>query len=208
MLPLPLIKNKKTVNPRDSSSTPVFQLETAMGAAIECFDDSGAVVVPRARFAPVKTCADLLVLRSDAYKITEASTVELSDVSAPAVKLDDAHYKSVGQSGRACRGLPSLFLWRGRGNGVDLHGLRAWWGPGSALGGNAQLAVAGPPVGPRSCPCEDDEAMEYRETCDVRCPLLRPSFSPPHTHDQQAGGQDGRADQVGALAVAGLVPDS
>lgn len=95
VLPLPLIKNKKTVNPRDSGSTPVFQLETAMGAAIECFDDSGAVVVPRSRFAPVKTCADLLVLRSDAYKITQASTVELSDVAAPAVKLDDGHYKSV-----------------------------------------------------------------------------------------------------------------
>ena len=68
-LPLPLIKNKKTVNPRDSSSAPVFQLETAMGSAIECFDDAGAVVVPRERFAPVKTCGDLFILRSDAYKV-------------------------------------------------------------------------------------------------------------------------------------------
>ena len=65
---LPLIKNKKTVNPRDSASAPVFQLETAMGSAVECFDDSGAVVVPRARFAPVKTCNDLFALRSDAFK--------------------------------------------------------------------------------------------------------------------------------------------
>jgi hypothetical protein len=32
VLPLPLIKNKKTVNPRDSSTEPVFQLETAMGS--------------------------------------------------------------------------------------------------------------------------------------------------------------------------------
>jgi hypothetical protein len=55
VLPLPLIKNKKTVNPRDSSSAPVFQLETAMGSAIECFDGATAVVVPRTRFAPVKT---------------------------------------------------------------------------------------------------------------------------------------------------------
>jgi len=52
---LPLIKNKKTVNPRDGSSAPVFQLETAMGSAIECFDGAAAVVVPRTRFAPVKT---------------------------------------------------------------------------------------------------------------------------------------------------------
>ena len=69
VLKLPLIKNKKTVNPRDSSSPPVFQLETAMGSAIECFDDAGAVVVPRERFAPVKTTNDLFGLRSDAYKV-------------------------------------------------------------------------------------------------------------------------------------------
>ena len=69
VLHLPLIKNKKTVNPRDSSTPAVFQLETAMGSAIECFDDAGAVVVPRARFAPVKTTNDLFGLRSDAFKV-------------------------------------------------------------------------------------------------------------------------------------------
>ena len=70
-LPLPLITNSKTVDPRDPSSTKVLQLESAMGAAIECFDQSGAVVVPRTRFAPVKTTSDLLVLRSDACRVTE-----------------------------------------------------------------------------------------------------------------------------------------
>ena len=35
VVPLPMIKNKKTVDPKDDASTPVFQLETAMGAAIE-----------------------------------------------------------------------------------------------------------------------------------------------------------------------------
>lgn len=35
-----------------------------MGSAIECFDDADAVVVPRSRFAPVKTCNDLFALRS------------------------------------------------------------------------------------------------------------------------------------------------
>lgn len=109
VLPLPLIKNKKTVNPRDSSSAPVFQLETAMGAAIECFQDAGAVVVPRSRFAPVKTCSDLLVLRSDAYKITPAATVELVEPTAPAVKLDDKHYKLVDQMERLVKAVPSLW---------------------------------------------------------------------------------------------------
>ena len=60
------------VNPRDSDSAPVFQLETAMGSAIECFESAGAIVVPRTRFTPVKTCNDLFVLRSDAYKVPVA----------------------------------------------------------------------------------------------------------------------------------------
>ena len=42
VVPLPMIKNKKTVDPKDDSSTPVFQLETAMGAAIECFKGATA----------------------------------------------------------------------------------------------------------------------------------------------------------------------
>lgn len=75
-LPLPLIKNAKTVNPREGSSAAVFQLETAMGSAIECFDGAAAVVVPRTRFAPVKTTSDLFLLRSDVYTITPAATIE------------------------------------------------------------------------------------------------------------------------------------
>ena len=66
-MPLPMIQNKKTVDPRDSQSTQVYQLETAMGAAIESFSGSAAVCVPRSRFAPVKTTSDLFAIRSDAY---------------------------------------------------------------------------------------------------------------------------------------------
>lgn len=108
MLPLPLIKNKKTVNPRDSASAPVFQLETAMGSAIECFDGAGAVVVPRSRFAPVKTCNDLFCLRSDAYVVTDASTVELAVPEQPFIKLDDKHYKLVDKMEALVEGYPSL----------------------------------------------------------------------------------------------------
>lgn len=107
-LSLPLIKNKKTVNPRDSSTPPVFQLETAMGSAIECFDNAGAVVVPRTRFAPVKTCSDLFVLRSDVYAITPASTVEAVVEKVPLVKLDDGYYKLVDKMERLAPRIPSL----------------------------------------------------------------------------------------------------
>lgn len=95
-LPLPLIKNTKTVDPRDASSPAVLQLETAMGAAIECFAESGAVLVPRARFAPVKTTGDLLALRSDAYRMTDDCRLELSPDChgvPPEVVLDAKHYK-------------------------------------------------------------------------------------------------------------------
>ncbi len=40
---LPMIRNTKTIDPRDASSPVVYQLETAMGAAIELFEDAAAV---------------------------------------------------------------------------------------------------------------------------------------------------------------------
>ena len=76
-LPLPMIKNSKTVDPRDKQSTPVYQLEIAMGAAIECFTGASAICVPRSRFAPVKTTSDLLALRSDAYETTPDGRIAL-----------------------------------------------------------------------------------------------------------------------------------
>lgn len=111
-IPLPMIKNAKTVDPRDKNSPKVFQLETAMGAAIECFDNAGAMVVPRSRFAPVKTTADLLTLRSDAYDVTEDSRLELSSTCGgmpPTIDLDSEHYKLVDQlDEKLTGGAPSL----------------------------------------------------------------------------------------------------
>lgn len=108
VLPLPMIVNRKTVDPRDKASTPVIQLEVAMGAAIECFAGAAAVNVPRSRFAPVKTTADLLALRSDAYEVNEAGQVQLRAErhgKPPVIELDD-YYKLV--DALAELGLPSL----------------------------------------------------------------------------------------------------
>jgi UTP--glucose-1-phosphate uridylyltransferase len=91
---LPLIVNRKTVDPKDPSSTPVIQLETAMGAAIGSIPGSRAVLVPRTRFAPVKTTDDLLVVRSDAYELTgDGRMAPVFDGSAPVVTLDPGHYR-------------------------------------------------------------------------------------------------------------------
>merc|ERR1719267_182053 len=93
-LPLPVMVNDKTVDPRDKSSTKVIQLETAMGAAISCFDGAIALQIPRTRFAPVKKCDDLVALRSDAYQITEDFRIQLAaerNGVPPTIKLDDAY---------------------------------------------------------------------------------------------------------------------
>jgi UTP--glucose-1-phosphate uridylyltransferase len=91
---LPLIVNRKTVDPRDPGSTPVIQLESAMGAAIAAIPGARAVHVPRSRFAPVKTTNDLLVVRSDAYELTGDGQMKASfDGPAPVVSLDDSFYK-------------------------------------------------------------------------------------------------------------------
>jgi UDP-N-acetylglucosamine pyrophosphorylase len=99
VLPLPMIRNNKTVDPRDKKSTPVVQLEIAMGAAIECFEGAAAIDVPRSRFAPVKTTGDLLALRSDAYEVLENGQVRLAASRLgvpPVVSLSD-EYKLVDQ---------------------------------------------------------------------------------------------------------------
>ena len=91
---LPLIVNRKTVDPRDPDSTPVIQLESAMGAAIGSIPGARAVHVPRSRFAPVKTTNDLLVVRSDAYELTGDGEMRPSfDGQEPVVTLDEDYYK-------------------------------------------------------------------------------------------------------------------
>ena len=97
-LDLPLIVNHKTVDPKDSESTPVLQLETAMGAAIDVWDGAQAIRVARRRYAPVKTTNDLLAVRSDAFLLNQDSRVELAperDGRPPVVALDPSHHKLV-----------------------------------------------------------------------------------------------------------------
>jgi UTP--glucose-1-phosphate uridylyltransferase len=91
---LPLIVNRKTVDPTDPDSTPVLQLETAMGAAIGSIDGAQAVEVPRTRFVPVKTTDDLLVIRSDAYNVSDEGEVTPTfDGAPPVVSLSREYFR-------------------------------------------------------------------------------------------------------------------
>ncbi|HUO71863.1 MAG TPA: UTP--glucose-1-phosphate uridylyltransferase [Solirubrobacteraceae bacterium] len=96
VLELPLIVNRKTVDPRDADSPAVIQLESAMGAAIGSFSGAALLCVPRTRFVPVKTTDDLLVLRSDVYSLTDEMYVEAVPErrgNLPFVELDKRFYK-------------------------------------------------------------------------------------------------------------------
>ena len=91
VLGLPIIVNRKTVDPADPRSPAVLQLETAMGAAIGAFERVAAVRVPRSRFIPVKTTNDLLVLRSDVYALGDDGRLD-AVAPPPFVDLDPAHF--------------------------------------------------------------------------------------------------------------------
>lgn len=110
VLGLPIIVNRKTVDPSDSSSTPVIQIESAMGTAIETFEGSQALLVDRKRFKPVKTTNDLLVLRSDFYHLADdGELVPARSGDEPFVTLDSDHYKLLAEfEKRFPRGVPSL----------------------------------------------------------------------------------------------------
>jgi len=109
VLGLPLIRNVKTVDPTDPASPEVFQIETAMGAAVEVFQGAQALEVGRDRFLPVKTTNDLLLLRSDVYDVTDSGAVVQVVDTAPFIDLDPAYYRRIADfEARFGHGVPSL----------------------------------------------------------------------------------------------------
>jgi UTP--glucose-1-phosphate uridylyltransferase len=141
VLGLPLICNRKTVDPRDPTSPEVFQMETAMGAAIEVFDTSVALLVERERFVPVKTTNDLLSLRSDVYSVTERGTLTLTTDAAPFVDLDPRYFRVIDDfDARFPEGAPSL-------REVTSLRVRGDWTilAGADLRGDVELDDAGSP---------------------------------------------------------------
>ncbi|MGI8803882.1 MAG: UTP--glucose-1-phosphate uridylyltransferase [Solirubrobacteraceae bacterium] len=113
ILSLPLIRNEKTVDPTDPSSTAVYQLETAIGSSIALFERASALRIPRDRFVPVKTTDDLLALRSDCFERTDDARIVVSprrrSPDPPYIELDPDHYKLLDDfEPRFAAGPPSL----------------------------------------------------------------------------------------------------
>ena len=100
---LEIIINPKTTDEGHS----VIQLETAAGAAIKHFKNAHGINVPRKRFLPVKSCSDLLLIKSDIYSLQHGQLVineQRMFETTPVIKLGD-HFKKVAYS------FP--FLWDG-----------------------------------------------------------------------------------------------
>jgi len=139
LLPLPMIRNEKPVDPRDAASPRTIQLETAMGAAIECFEDARALRVGRVRFAPVKTTNDLLAVASDAYELTDDYRIVRHPDAAEAlvVDLDPAFFKRIDHyEERFAAGPPSLLGARSLRVRGDVH-----FGAGVVVRGEAEVTA-------------------------------------------------------------------
>ncbi len=106
LLPLTMILNKKEVDGEH-----VYQVESAMGAAISVFKNSRAIVVSRDRFAPVKKTNDMLAILSDVYELTPDYKLKLVNEYArvPHIELNEEFYKDINDFEKRFKdGIPSL----------------------------------------------------------------------------------------------------
>lgn len=140
---LQLIRNEKTVDPKDSESTPVIQIESAMGGAIEVFEGATCICVDRSRFLPVKTTNELLLLRSDVYDLDESAHLVKTTDSTCEVDLDKEFYKKVGDFTDRIPEPPSL-------RGATALSVSGDWtfGSGVVVDGRADLTTEEPATVP------------------------------------------------------------
>ena len=109
VLGLPMIANRKTVDPTDRTSPEVIQIESAMGAAIEVFEGARAITVPRTRFRPVKTTNELLLLRSDIYALSDGyELISQIDHEDPYVDLGPTYAHIAEFTRHFEQGVPSI----------------------------------------------------------------------------------------------------
>jgi len=105
-LDLDIIINEKSLD----DGQPIIQLETAAGAAIKHFDRAHGVNVPRNRFLPVKSCSDLLLIKSDIYSLEHGQLVINPNrmfQNTPVIKLGD-HFKKIQQFQKRFKKIPTI----------------------------------------------------------------------------------------------------
>ncbi|KAI9463620.1 UDPGP-domain-containing protein [Lactarius psammicola] len=99
------------INPKQTDDgQAVIQLETAAGAAIKHFKGAHGVNVPRSRFLPVKSCSDLLLIKSDIYSLEHGQLVinpSRMFENTPVIKLGD-HFKKIQQFQKRFKKIPTI----------------------------------------------------------------------------------------------------
>jgi len=110
-LEMEIIPNGKTIpgDKKGESDISIIQLETAVGAAIRHFNNAHGVNVPRRRFLPVKTCSDLMLVKSDLYQLKhgqlQMSAARFGD--APLIKLG-SDFKKVSDFQKRIPSIPKV----------------------------------------------------------------------------------------------------
>ncbi|KAF9485925.1 UTP-glucose-1-phosphate uridylyltransferase [Pholiota conissans] len=105
-LELEIIINPKTTEDGHA----VIQLETAAGAAIKHFKNAHGINVPRKRFLPVKSCSDLLLIKSDIYSLQHGQLIlneQRMFETTPVIKLGD-HFKKIQQFQKRFKKIPKI----------------------------------------------------------------------------------------------------
>lgn len=100
------------VNPKHlDSGVDVIQLETAAGAAMKYFDRAIGINVPRKRFLPVKKTSDLLLIKSNLYRLEKGCLTmnpQRAFPSVPLVKLGDEHFAKVREFSARFASIPDV----------------------------------------------------------------------------------------------------
>ncbi|EXJ62022.1 UTP-glucose-1-phosphate uridylyltransferase [Cladophialophora yegresii CBS 114405] len=110
-LEMEIIPNEKSIpaDKKGEADISIIQLETAVGAAIKHFKNSHGVNVPRRRFLPVKTCSDLMLVKSNLYTLSHGQLVIDPNRFGPAplIKLG-SDFKKVAQFQKRISSIPNI----------------------------------------------------------------------------------------------------
>ncbi|ELP84617.1 UTP--glucose-1-phosphate uridylyltransferase, putative [Entamoeba invadens IP1] len=99
------------VNRKMDGERKVIQLEIAVGCAISAFEKTSAVIVPRRRFLPVKSCSDLFVVQSTVFNLDKMGHIvdgaRKVDEMPPPIKLSK-EYQHVGDYAARLKHIPNI----------------------------------------------------------------------------------------------------
>ena len=104
---LDIITNSKVIDGEN-----VIQLETAIGSAIKCFDNTAGILVPRSRFTPIKTCSDLFLCTSDLYEMVNGTLClnknRINQENLPVIKLIGKNFKKIKNFNESFGNIPEI----------------------------------------------------------------------------------------------------